>query len=192
MVAPLPVVGEHGPPIPTQRLEASVLHWNLLALAVALTAVGGSLWLSLGMGLRACPLCFYQRAFMMGAAAALLMALLTETRSSASVSLLALPMAAAGLGVAGYHVYLELAGKLECPAGLCGVGTAPQQSLAAFGLLFLLLVFAGHRRPAMVIALVLGAFMAVGCVVSIHAVQLPADAFEGPPTICRPIISKES
>jgi len=192
MVAPLPVIGEPASPVPPLPPEPSVLHWNLGALAVALAAVAGSLWLSLGMELRACPLCFYQRAFMMGVAGALLMALLTETRRSASVSLLALPMAVAGLGVAGYHVYLEFSGKLECPAGLYGVGTAPQQSLAAFGLLFLLLMLAGRRRPALAVALVLGALIAFGSVISVHHVKLPPEAFEGPPTICRPMVPKNS
>jgi hypothetical protein len=37
-----------------------------------------------------------------------------------------LPLAVAGLGVALFHEYLELTGKLECPSGVMGVGTAPR------------------------------------------------------------------
>src|SRR5438128_91889 len=37
--------------------------WLVLALVVSLAALGGSLALSLGLNLRACPLCFYQRTF---------------------------------------------------------------------------------------------------------------------------------
>ena len=37
----------------------------------------------------------------------------------------------AGFAVAVFHVNLEMNGKLECPAGLLGLGTAPLQSLIA-------------------------------------------------------------
>ena len=40
-----------------------------------------------------------------------------------------------------FHDYLELAGKLECPAGIMGIGTAPQQSLTVLtGLLALVVL----------------------------------------------------
>lgn len=42
-----------------------------LSFLVALAALLGSLWLSIGMGLKACPLCLYQRTFVMGVAAVL-------------------------------------------------------------------------------------------------------------------------
>src|SRR5437868_5534791 len=103
--------------------------WSWAALLVALVALAGSLYLSLGMGLKACPLCFYQRTFVMGLVGVLGMGLLTKTGPSGRLGLLALPLAAAGLGVALFHVYLELAGRLECPQGLFGWGTAPKQSL---------------------------------------------------------------
>src|SRR5262249_45325113 len=99
-------------------------------LLVALVALAGSLWLSIGMKLKACPLCFYQRTFVMGVVAVLGIGLLTEQRHRAVLNLLALPLVVAGLGVAAFHVYLEMTGKLECPAGVMGVGTAPQQSRA--------------------------------------------------------------
>lgn len=188
MVAPLPI-SEPIAPLPPVHPERNVLLWNLLALVVALLAAGGSLFVSIGLGLRACPLCFYQRSFMLGVAAILLMGLLTEARTSALVSLLAMPLAAAGLGVAGYHVYLEATGKMECPGGLFSLGSVPQQSLAAHGVLLLLLVIAGLRRPAMVVGLVLGLLAAYGCVASTHPLKLHPEDFQGAPTICRPVRS---
>src|SRR5688500_14959474 len=89
------------------RLEWAVLLFSLLAVA-------GSLYLSMGMKLKACPLCFYQRSFAMGVAAVLAMGLPTGRRQAGLLTLV-LPMIVAGLGVAGFHVYLEIAGKLECP-----------------------------------------------------------------------------
>src|ERR1700736_6488930 len=70
------------------------------ALLVALLALAGSLWLSIGMKLKACPLCFYQRTFVMGVVAVLGIGLLTGQRYRAVLNLLALPMAVAGFGVA--------------------------------------------------------------------------------------------
>jgi len=40
-------------------------------LMFAALALIGSLWLSVGMGLKACPLCLYQRTFVMGVVAVL-------------------------------------------------------------------------------------------------------------------------
>lgn len=112
--------------------------WVSGALVVASLALVGSLVLSLGMGLKACPLCFYQRTFMMGLVAVLAMGLKTSAESS-RLSLLAMPIALGGLGVAAFHVFLEMSGRLECPMGLLGLGSAPQQSLAMFGVIFALL-----------------------------------------------------
>src|SRR5436309_14988321 len=87
-----------------------------LALLVSAVAVAGSLWLSLGMGLIACPLCFYQRTFAMSAFGVLAVGLLGSERRGL-LCLLALPLAVGGLAVAGWHVSLEVRGKLECPGG---------------------------------------------------------------------------
>jgi hypothetical protein len=86
---------------------------------IALLGSAGSLALSLALDLRACPLCFYQRAFAMMAFASLVLAAtargddghLLGTRVAATAVL-------AGLVVAGFHVQLELTGALECPGGL--------------------------------------------------------------------------
>src|SRR5262249_33921021 len=84
---------------------SAILTW--LACLVALAASAGSVYLSMGMGLKACPLCFYQRTLVMGVFGVLLVGLVTGAPRS-GLCLLALPLAAAALGVAGYHVYLEL------------------------------------------------------------------------------------
>ena len=47
------------------------------SLLVALLALAGSLWLSIGLKLKACPLCFYQRTFVMGVVAVLGIGILT-------------------------------------------------------------------------------------------------------------------
>src|SRR6202011_4477973 len=107
----------------------------LPALLVALVALAGSLWLSVGMSLKACPLCFYQRTFVMSVVAVLGIGVLTGARHRGVLNLLALPLTVAGVGVAVFHEYLEQTGKLECPAGIMGIGTAPQQSLTVLAVL---------------------------------------------------------
>src|SRR6266704_5012252 len=108
--------------------RAALSLWLLASLLVASAAVAGSLYLSLGMGLKACPLCFYQRAFAMSLLAVLAVGLFVRSESPGWLGLISLPLAVAGLGVALFHVYLEQTGKLECPEGLLALGTAPKQS----------------------------------------------------------------
>ena len=118
---------------PSKPTTSVSLLWP--SLLVALTALAGSLWLSVGMGLKACPLSFYQRTFVMGVVAVLGIGLLTGERHRAVLKLLAFPLVVAGFGVAAFHVFLELTVKLECPSGVMGIGTAPQQSLTVLALL---------------------------------------------------------
>lgn len=166
-----------------------------LPLLVALVALAGSLWLSVGMGLKACPLCFYQRTFVMGIVSVLGIGVLTGERHRAVLNLLALPLAVAGFGVATFHVYLELTGKLECPSGVMGVGTAPQQSLAVLTVLLALVVVGvvSSRNasesfwPQLIGAVVLGLLLAWGAVVSAPPMPpTPAKAYETPLDMCRP------
>jgi hypothetical protein len=176
--------------------EASAASlWTWAALAVALAGVAGSLSLSLVLGLKACPLCFYQRAFVMSVAGVLIVGLCTGGARGTRLGLLALPLATAGLGVAFFHEFLEGKGALECPAGLLGLGTAPQQSLGVFLVLFVLVladavtgpVPAARRGLAVTGALVLGALLAVGsCVSNPPMPGAPREPYAGPPEICRP------
>jgi len=131
----------------------------------------------------------------MGVVAVLGIGLLTGPRHRAVLNLLALPLAVGALGVAIFHVYLELTGKLECPAGLMGIGTSPQQSLAV---LIVLLVFVaagiirgqkvGEPHPAAAgAAAVLGLLLAWGAVASSPPMPpTPAQAYTTPLDICRP------
>ena len=173
---------------PARSLEAA-------ALVLALVASAGSVWLSLGLGLKACPLCFYQRSFVFGAAAVLVMGFLTGARPGLP-SLLALPLGAAGVGVAVFHNYLELGGKLECPQGLAGLGTAPQQSLIATGLVVALLMAGaaagGRAAPSgrgrnIVAGLLIGILAAALAVSSAPPLPpAPAKPHETPFDMCRP------
>ena len=159
----------------------------------ALAGVAGSLYLSLEMKLIPCPLCYYERSFIMAVAAVLLLGLLTRASRVAPLSLLALPLGAAGAGLAGFHVYLEKSGALECPAGALGFGSAPQQSFAVYVMLLILLVADGLKRGggpvvrfvALLMALGLGGAMAYGCVVSAPPARKPDRAYNLPPNTCR-------
>ena len=129
----------------------------------------------------------------MGVAAVLVMGTVTGGRQAALLTLV-LPMIVGGLGVAGFHVYLEIVGKLECPKGVLGLGTAPQQSLASFvamsaaatcGLI--------QSRPhslasivALLAAIVIGVLMAVGSIASAPPLpSVPVNAHDGPFETCR-------
>ncbi len=163
--------------------------WAWAALAVAAAGLGGSLFLSLGMNLKACPLCFYQRTFAMSLVAVLGMGLLTGAAPPGRLGLLAMPLAVAGLGVALFHVSLEARGKLECPGGLLGLGTAPQQSLAVFAVLSALLAVDVLRGPPAPLAglaggVVLGGLLAVAsCVANPPPPAAPTRAYEKPPEV---------
>jgi hypothetical protein len=139
---------------------------------VALAALAGSLYLSIGMGLKACPLCYYQRTFVMGVVAILVAGLFIKDLRPGVLGLLALPLAWAVLFLAGWHEYLEQIGTLECPAGIVDAGTAPQQSLAAFGMLTLLLILdqLRQRRVLAVIAMAgLGGLLAFSSIRSMSS-----------------------
>jgi hypothetical protein len=183
-------LGRASPRPPT--VPASVV---LPPFVVALVALAGSLWLSVGMGLKACPLCFYQRTFVMGVGAVLGIGLLTGRRHWGVLNPLALPLAVAGLGVTAFHVFLELAGKLECPPGVMGIGTAPQQSLAVLSVLVVLVVVGVVRGAkagesfwaASVGAVVVGVLLTAGAVVSAPPMPpTPTKPYEQPLDMCRP------
>lgn len=173
----------------------AIMRWTIAALLVSILGVVGSLWLSIGMGLKACPLCFYQRTFVMAVVGIFATGLMTSARTSSLLHVLALPAAVGGLGVALFHVWLELSGRLECPDGVLGLGTAPKQSLAIFVLLLIPLaaVAVAHRRnsgfgfPAIVTAVVLGALLSVSAIKSSPPLPPPPDQpYDAPPIVCRP------
>lgn len=161
------------------------------ALGVACAALAGSLFLSLAMNLKACPLCFYQRTFVMSIVAVLATGLVLKAGRGAGLSLLALPLAAAGTGVALFHVYLETSGTLECPAGVLGIGTAPQQSLAMFlvvlGLLAVDAVRCGSCWEGFAGTLVIGGLLALAsCTSNPPMPAAPSQPYTTPLEVCRP------
>jgi disulfide bond formation protein DsbB len=170
--------------------------WLRAALVMSVATLAGSLLLSLGLDLKACALCFYQRTFAMSLVSVLGMGLLTGAGRATRLGLLALPLATAGLGVALFHVFLEINGTLECPRGLFGLGTAPQQSLGMFLVLFVLLlgdalskpVTNGGPWPALAGALVLGGLLAVGSWIANPPLPAaPKEPYANPiPATCRP------
>jgi len=105
---------------------------NVVSLALAGVAATGSIYLSLALGLKARPLCFYQRSFAIAVLVVLGMLIWLEGLRSTRACLVTLPLAVSGLGVAAFHVYLVRNGKLECPPALFGWGDGPFQSLGVF------------------------------------------------------------
>jgi disulfide bond formation protein DsbB len=175
-------------------MQAGVLSracaWGALALAII--GLTGSLLLSLAMALKACPLCFYQRTFMMSLVAVLGVGLVARVATPGRLCLMSLPLAVAGFSVALFHVWLEGNGTLECPPGLLGVGTAPHQSLAAFAALCVLLGLGAASEASTPLvtgaaACVLGVALAVASAVSNPPLPAPPQQpYPGPPDVCRP------
>ena len=195
-------------PYEAPERPSSLATW--LALLVALLTAAGSLWLTMGfhlenvdvphkMKLVPCPLCYYQRTFALSAFGVLFLGLLTGINKQHSLSLLALPLAIGGLAIAGFHVYLEMQGKLECPLGvsfgLGEFGTAPKQSLVGFGVLTLLLLIdvvvrrddIAGREFSILLSLLVGAALTVGCLYSAPPLPpSPKTPYESPLEKCRP------
>jgi disulfide bond formation protein DsbB len=135
--------------MPRQEEPSSTAKWEPLALAAAILTLVGSLYLSMGMGLVACPLCFYQRTFIMGVVGVLGVGMaLRLPLAPGTLSLLALPLAVAGLGVALIHSNLVWTEVLACPLGIFALGSAPFQSLIAYAVVTALLLPGAFHRSA--------------------------------------------
>lgn len=173
--------------------------WSSSAFGVALIGTAGSVYLSVGLGLKACPLCFYQRSFMMASAVSLATSLWLDGLNSPRGGLVALPFAWAGLGVAGFHEYLVQTGKLECPPALFSWGDGPAQSSAVF-LVLTSLCLAGawiRRRtatrqglPTLIGMSLIGVGMAWACIASAPPLPPPPaqpyNPAKQPFDMCRP------
>ena len=154
--------------------EPSLWLWG--AALASLVALAGSLYLSIGMGLKACPLCLYQRTFVMGVVGVLTVGLFIKDLRPGALSLLALPPAIAAVAVAGFHCYLEYTGFLECPRGVLGIASAPQQSLVVLVVLVLLLLADQLAQGALAGSagtIVLGGLFAFGCIRSAPPAPAP-------------------
>ncbi len=170
--------------------------WFWIALLIAAGGTGGSLWLSLGKKLKACPLCFYQRSFVIAPLGVLLLGALSGTGQWDLFALLALPAATPGLAIAVFHVYLELSGKLECPPGALNLGSVPKQSCLMFVLLTAALVLQALGAEVsgvlgagglIAIAVLFGVLLAAGSVAATPGPPPPPkEPYPGPPETCRP------
>lgn len=107
----------------------------LAGLVLSGLGVAACLYLSLGLKLIACPLCIYQRSFIMAVFGLLTVGWLFARHSLPLISALSIPLVFTGLGVAAYHEYLVVNGTIECPLGFLGVGSLPAQSLMLFVIL---------------------------------------------------------
>lgn len=110
------------------------------ALLVAIVATSGSLYLSIGLGLTPCHLCWWQRIFMYP-----LVLILGVSRIYRvdKVTFYVLPMSILGLGVSLYHSYLQLTSDALCGTGGCsailfklfGLFSIPNLASIAFSLI---------------------------------------------------------
>ena len=118
---------------------------------IAVVATVWSLYFSLGLGLVPCELCWYQRILMYPLTVILGVAAL-ENRPG--VYRTALPLSVLGVGIAGYHSWLQVSGG----SGTCSIGggcsavqyqflglSVPNLSLIAFVLVSLALVVVRRR-----------------------------------------------
>ncbi len=169
--------------------------WLWAALAVSVAGALGSLLLTWAQGLVACPLCLYQRGFILTAAGSLALGVLLPELRPGRASLFALPSAMGGFAVAVFHVNLVRNGALECPSGFFDLGVAPVQSLVLFILLLVLLAgdliqarLAGFGIPA--IGLGAGLLGLVFAVALIYSSPPPPSAasfdYTKDPIVCRP------
>ncbi len=152
--------------------------WTRLALFVAVVGTLGSLHLSIQMELKACPLCYYQRSFIMAAAGILAFGMFLPGVPAAGQTVLALVPAFAGGAIAAYHSYLEFTGVLECPKGVTGVLVAPRESLLVYVLLLAALLGDLFQRGVYVMqgigAMLLGLVFCISCARSVA--PLPPEA----------------
>jgi disulfide bond formation protein DsbB len=172
-------------PSPPSPITGLVVWTALLA---ALIAALGSLWLTLGMELKACPLCLYQRACIFCVVGVLTVGMMAQERSAGLVALMGLGPAAAAVGVCGFQNYLEHVGKLECPPGIGNIGTAPQQALVAESIVLLILLLASlPRLITAVISIALGAVLAALMIQTGPPLpKVPEKPYEGRFDTCRP------
>lgn len=124
---------------------------------VAAVATAGSLWLSLGLGLTPCRLCWYQRILLYPLVVVLGVAALADRPG---VWRTALPLAVPGAGVAAYHSLLQVSavsGSTCSVAVGCaaiqyalagGLLTVPRLSLVAFLLVTVGLLVVARRSAA--------------------------------------------
>ena len=176
------------PPAPPPDFK---MLWTRCALFIAVIGVLGSLHLSLGMDLKACPLCYYQRSFIMAVVAILTFAMFLPGMPTGAATVLALAPAFAGTAIAVLHTYLATSGALECPAGISGTLYAPSESLIVFSLLMLCLLgdLFHQRRYVMqgIGAMLLGFIFYTTCTRAVPKMDPPTTPYDStkPLDTCR-------
>lgn len=147
-------------PLPTTATSPTEQRaWAFLfaAWAISLVSTFGALFIGEIMGQTPCILCWYQRVFMFPLPFVLGVGLY---RSDRSASLYALPLALAGVAIAGFHTTQYYGMILEpmrpCTQGVSCSGDGmtilggipiPVLSLIAFFAIIALLIFARRRSP---------------------------------------------
>ncbi|WP_136687681.1 disulfide bond formation protein B [Halorhabdus amylolytica] len=125
------------------RFRRGSRTWLAVATLIAVVATAGSLYLSLGLGLVPCRLCWYQRILMYPLVIVLGIASFENRRG---VFRTALPLSTLGGGIAAYHSMLQVSAATggACTLGGGGCGTIqlrvlglsiPNLSLLAFALI---------------------------------------------------------
>lgn len=176
------------PKSPPDGLWRCTANWLTAATIFSAVGTAGSLFLSISLGLKACPLCFYQRSFVMAVLAVLALGRFLERSRPGLICFLCVPLTWAGLGVAAFHEYLVLSNVLECPRALFGIGTAPVQSLVVF-IVLAVAVSSGawcgreetrrQNASTLVSAVLLGLVLAAACVKSSPPLPpVPAVAYD--------------
>lgn len=130
----------------------------------------------------------------MSAGGVLLIGLFSEFRNSVVVLQMAMPLTIGGLITAIFHFYLEAVGALECPLGIFGLGSGPQQSLCVFVLLVILNVSGALRGAAngkhsttIAVGLIVGVVLSIGAIASAPPMPTrPNSPYEKPIDTCRP------
>ena len=127
-------------------------RWLAAGTIIAAVATGGSLWLSFGLGLIPCELCWYQRVLMYPLVVILGVATI-ERRPL--VYRTALPLSVGGVLLAAYHSWIQYAsvptscsfGEISCGAVQYRIGglAVPNLSLIAF-LMISAILFVVARR----------------------------------------------
>jgi disulfide bond formation protein DsbB len=180
-------------PAPTEA--PSPLVWAAFIFACLTTA--GSLGLSRllqyldGRHIKACLLCGYQRTYILSVVAVLGLGLFLRAARPRYLSLYALPMALAAVGVSLFQNYMEFTGIVECPKGFLKLGSAPNQALVAQAILFgILLVDALRQRAerprgSFLAAVVFGLGLTLASLIA-NPAEVPAwDYPDKEPDICR-------
>lgn len=121
------------------KLKQLTQYTTELLFLISLTATTASLYLSLGMGLIPCDLCWYQRIFMYPLVIITGYSLYTKTQLNQLIAI----FSSLGIVISGYHSYIQIAPSSHnvcssaCATQLLTIGpfSIPNLSFIAFALI---------------------------------------------------------